>query len=194
MVSPLRRRAALDDPYYKTHTVLRAVSDNSAPPPAILHPPALLFLSFDSPLHSRFALSFACSQCSKFSPTSKYKETLLCQSLPLTTTQSSEFPQQERNPHSQKKEFSFVTKKLWEQITHSRLQQQKSTKDKTSSSKSVIKFFKQINYRKKESREREREREREKNKKAGNEGGLSHPTSSFVAERNRRDEKAARHG
>jgi hypothetical protein len=74
------------------------------------------------------------------------------------------------------------------------LQQQKSTKDKTSSSKSVIKFFKQINYRKKESREREREREREKNKKAGNEGGLSHPTSSFVAERNRRDEKAARHG
>ncbi len=43
-------------------------------------------------------------------------------------------------------------------------------------------------------REREREREREKNKKAGNEGGLSHPTSSFVAERNRRDEKAARHG
>jgi hypothetical protein len=70
------------------------------------------------------------------------------------------------------------------------LQQQKSTKDKTSSSKSVIKLFKQINYRKKESRDTEREKYR----KAGNEGGLSYPTSSFVAERNRRDEKAARHG
>ncbi len=139
MVSPLRRRAALDGPCYKTHTVLRAGIDSSAAPPAILYPPALLFLSFDSPLLSRFALSFVCSQCSKFRATSRCKETLLCRSLPLTTTQSSEFPQQERNRHSQKKEFSFVTKKFWEQITHSRLQQQKSTKDKTSSSKSVIK-------------------------------------------------------
>jgi hypothetical protein len=89
------------------------------------------------------------------------------------------------DPHSQKKQFSFVTKKLWEQITHSRLQQQKSTKDKTSSSKSTTET---------KNHETQREREREKNRKAGNEGGLSYPTSSFVAERNRGDEKAARHG
>jgi hypothetical protein len=39
-------------------------------------------------------------------------------SLSLTTTQSLKFPQQKSNPHSQKKEFSFFTNKLWEQITH----------------------------------------------------------------------------
>ncbi len=119
MVSPLRHQAALDGLCYKTHTGLRAGTGGSAQPLAIFHLLVLLFLFFDSPLYYRFALSFVCSQCSKFSATSRYKEMFFRHSLSLTTAQFSEFFQQERNPHSQKKEFSFLTKKLWEQITHS---------------------------------------------------------------------------
>jgi len=114
VVSPLRHQATLDGFCYKTHTGLRIGTSNSAPPLAILYLwHCFFFLLCTIVLHCHCFFSML-----KFNATNRYKEMFLCHFLLLTTTQSSKFPQQKSNPHSQKKEFSFLTKKLWEQITH----------------------------------------------------------------------------
>lgn len=118
MVSPLCHQATLNGLCYKTHTGLRIGTSNNAPLLAIFYLLALLFFMFQFSFVLSFCIVICLFSMLKFSATNRYKQMFFRHSLSLTTTQSLKFLQQESNPHSQKKEFSFFTNKLWEQIIH----------------------------------------------------------------------------